>query len=226
MSAGDDLPSGAEIAAEPTWVQRVMASWRYPQQERAWFAERIAEVPADATVAGGFVTNVLELVKDPAARTLVMDGLHFHEMPSKFRTAPLNHFLLTAVHVAHTLGSGATLGEDMPCLQQAIDRGMAAALIRATLPGFAGMNRIREILRLIARAFSGTMFSHLRLRVERGGDDHWLVHHEGEHNFLAHFHYEAAYMTVLGAPFGPATRVDFSWVAPAQARVTIWCADA
>lgn len=226
MNARMEHPTGDEIAGGAAWVERVIASWRYPVVDTDWFRHQLAEVPGEATVAGGFVTNVLELVSDPTARQLLLGQLHLPDMPSKFRAAPLNHFLLIATHVAQHLGSGLRLSDDMPVLQQAIDRGMAASLIRATLPGFAGMNRAREILRLIARAFSGTLFSHLRLTVERGGTDHWLVRHEGEHNFLAHFHYEGAYMTVLGAPFGPASQVDFAWLQPATAQVTVWCAPA
>lgn len=214
-------PTGQEIAEAPAWLNRIVESWRYNERDHEWFLERLAEVPGSAKVAGGFITNVFDLVDEQSARELLLGELRFESQPSRFKLAPLNHFLLALVHVAHHLGSGSSIKFDMPTVQSAISRSMAAALIRATLPGYTGMTRIGEILRLVANAFSGTMFSHLQLQIERG-DDHYVVKHHNEYNFLAHFHYEQAYMALLGKPYGPAERAEFRWVGAAEAELTVW----
>jgi len=221
MTDRTENPTGEEIADAPAWLGRIVDGWRYGERDRSWFMDRLTEIPGSATVAGGFITNLLDLLQDQTARDLLLGELRFATKPSRFKPAPMNHFMLTAVHVAHQLGSSTTLGDDMPTLQPAISRSMAAALIRATLPGYTGMTRIGEILRLVSNAFSGTMFSHLRVEVERR-DDHYIARHHNEYNFLAHYHYEQAYMALVGKPYGPAERAEFRWTGPGEATVTVW----
>ena len=211
-------PDGESIA-RAAWVQGVVDGWGYPDADRTWFLDAFAKVPTDAGVAGAFTTNLFELLRKQGHNPEdCLAHLHYSELPNKFRPMPLNHFLLTAVEVGHRVGQGARLADEVKSIQEAVNRAMAAALIRTTLPGLFGGNRVGEILRLIAKAFSGILFSHARLSVAEceGG---WLLQHRQEHNFLAHFHYAEAYLRLVDGAQAEIRDVRFEWVGPAAADV-------
>ncbi len=211
-------PSGDEIETA-TWVWDVVSSWEYPDADCQWFVERLRKVPAEAGVAGGFATHLFDLLRLQGHNVEdCLAWLRYEALPNKFRPMPLNHFLLTAAEIAHRLGGQERLYLDAPSIQDGVHKAMCAALIRMTLPGLAGGDRVVELLRLLAKAFSGVLFSHARLSVvedPRG----WMLQHRNEHNFLAHFHYAEAYRRLLEDSLAPVEEVRFEWVGPAAADV-------
>jgi hypothetical protein len=211
-------PTGEQLASAG-WVDDVITAWAYPEAEKLWFREGLRTVPQDARVAGGFTTNLFELLRRQGHNPQdCLSHLHFTQLPNKFRQMPLNHFQLSLVEIMHRLGEGRCMEDDARSVQAAINRGMAAALIRTTLPGLMGGNRLGEILRLIAKAFSGILFSHARLSVLESGPE-WILQHRNEHHFLAHWHYPIAYRELVSGASVELQHVRFVWLDETSADV-------